>query len=488
VRDDGALLDATAQADLVGRGEVTALELVDAAIARIEALDDELHAVIHRRFEEARAEAIDPRLAHGTFRGVPLLVKDLGAGGQVPGSPSHLGNRALRDVGFVYEGRESHVVRRLRAAGFVIVGKTNTPELGFSVTTEPIAHGATHNPWDLTRTPAGSSGGSAAAVAAGLVPIAHGTDGGGSIRMPASACGLVGLKVSRGRISAGPNAGEPGAGRAVEGCLATTVRDAAAMLDVLAGAEPGDPVIAPASPTSYADAARVDPGRVRIGVRTSGAAGLPVHPDCVAAVEHTGRVLEALGHHVDVSAPDALDETQIGLEAILPVHAATMAVSVDDVAGRLGREVHEDDFEPRTWEQATIGRGYGAPQLVRASEAIVAWGRRMAAWWADHDLLLTTTLGTPPPLLGNLAWTAPDAAARAIEFNPLCPVWNWTGQPSISLPIATTRDGALPVGIMLTAAYAREDLLIRVAAQLERAAPWSGRTPPVHAASPDARP
>ena len=483
MHDDLALLDATAQADLVRRGEITALQLVDAAIARIETIDDSLHAVIHRRFDEARAEAADRGLPDGPFRGVPLVVKDLGAGGQLAGSPSHLGNRALRDAGFVYRGPESHVVRRLRGAGFVVVGKTNTPELGFSCTTEPVAHGATHNPWDPTRTPAGSSGGSAAAVAAGLVPVAHATDGGGSIRMPASACGLIGLKVSRGRISAGPNAGEPGGGRAVEGFLTTTTRDAAAMLDVLAGAEPGDPVIAPPPVRPFAAGARGRPESLRIGVRAAGVAGLPVHPDCADAVEQAARVLEAVGHHVDEGFPDALDETQIGFEAILPVHAATTAASVDEVASRLDRDVTEADFEPRTWEQAMLGRDVEAVELVHALEAIVAWTRRMAEWWRTHDLLLTPTVGTPPPALGHLSWSEPDAALRAIEFNPLCPVWNWTGQPAITLPVAMTSDGALPVGVMLTAAYGREDRLLQVASQLESAAPWSGRIPPVHAAA-----
>jgi len=486
VTDDLAVLDASAQAEVVRRGDATPLELVEAAIARIEALDDVLHAVIHERFDEARAEASSPGLPTGPFRGVPFLLKDLGAGGRLDGSPSHLGNRALRDAAFVYRDGDSHVVRRLRGAGFVVIGKTNTPELGFSCTTEPLSYGATHNPWDPDRTPAGSSGGSAAAVAAGYVPAAHGTDGGGSIRMPASACGLVGLKVSRGRVSAGPQGGDPGGGRSVEGCLTTSVRDTAAILDVLAGAEPGDPVVAPTTPRRFTEEVHADPGTLRVGLHTAGVAGLAVDSDCVATTEAAARVLEGLGHHVDVGSPDALGDTAVGLDAILPVHAATTAASVDEVGRRLGREVDADDFEPRTWEHAAIGRGYDAPRLVAALDGVVAWTRRIAGWWDDHDLLLTSTLGTPPPAIGHLAWSAPDSALRAIVFNPLCPVWNWTGQPAITLPVGESADG-IPVGVMLVAAYGREDLLLRVAAQLEEAMPWKDRRPPIHAASAGAR-
>jgi amidase len=452
VVDEFARLDATAQAGLVQRGDVTPVELVDAAIGRIEALDGLLNAVIHTRFDEARAEVTASRPG-APFRGVPYLVKDLGASGRVDGSPYYRGNRALRDAGYIFRGGDSSVVRRVRDAGFVIVGKTNTPELGFSVTTEPSATGPTHNPWDPTRTPAGSSGGSAAAVAAGFVPVAGASDGGGSIRMPASACGLVGLKVSRGRVSAGPHAGTPAGGNSVEHCVTTSVRDTAAMLDVLAGPEPGDPIVAPGAPGSFLAETSSPPGPQRVGIRTHGLLGA-VHADCSSATEDVGRLLASLGHHVEDGWPEAIDDVTAGFEGIMPAHAAGTASSVAGVARDLGRAVTAADFEDRTWEEAESGRAVDAVQLLDALELIVRWSRRVAGWWADHDLLLTPTLGTPPPALGHLGWDNPDAMAHTIEFSPFCAVWNWTGQPAISLPLGVSSDG-LPVGVRLVAAYGR---------------------------------
>ena len=473
-------MDATAQAELVRAGEVTPFELVEAAIDSVERLDPELNAVIHRRFEIARDEAI--ALPDGPFRGVPYLLKDLGAGGHLDGAPFHRGNRALRDAGFVFKGGDSSIVRRVREAGFVIVGKTNTPELGFAVTTEPEAYGPTHNPWDAARTSAGSSGGSAAAVAAGLVPAAGASDGGGSIRMPASACGLVGLKTSRGRVSVGPHSGEQGAGRAVDGCLTRTVRDSAAILDVLAGPEGGDPVVAPPPSRPFSDEVGSPPGRLRVGFRTDGLLG-PVHAECAAAVEGAARLLESLGHQVEVGWPEALDDVTAGFEGIMPVHAANHAASIDAVARDLGRDVTAADFEARTWMESESGRAISGPTVLKALEVVIDWSRRISRWWSDHDLYVTPTLGTPPPPLGHLSWDAPDALMRAAEFSPFCAVWNWTGQPAISLPLGQSATG-LPIGVMLVAAYGREDLLLRVAAQVEEAQPWTERRPAIHASRP----
>jgi amidase len=409
---------------------------------------------------------------------VPLLLKDLGPGGQLHGSASHRGNRALKDAGHVHRGIDSHIVRRWRDAGFVIVGKTNTPELGLMPTTEPEAHGSTCNPWDPTRSPGGSSGGSAAAVAAGLVPVAGASDGGGSIRIPASACGLVGLKVSRGRVSAGPYAA--GDGRSVEHCVARTVRDVAGVLDVLAGAEPGDPVVAPAPRAPFGSSRVADPGRLRVAISTDSALGTTVDPEVVAATEAAGRALEDLGHVLAVDAPAALGETEVGLGGIMVLHAASTAAAVDKIAADLGREVGPDDFEARTWEHAQLGRAFTGVQVVAAQELVVAWTRRVAAFFAEHDLLVTPTLGTVPPPLGWLAGNAPDVALRMVEFAPFCAAWNWTGQPAISLPLGTSSEG-LPIGVQLVAAYGREDLLLQVASQLEEACPWRDRIPPLHA-------
>src|SRR3954452_13386961 len=302
--DELAWMDATAQADLVRRGEVSAAELVDAAIARVEKLDPELNAVIHRRFDRAREEAAAPQLPDGPFRGVPFLIKDLSA--PTAGDPMHNGMRALRDANYIAPA-DNVLTSRYRAAGFVFVGRTNTPELGLVPTTEPLAHGATSNPWSVTHTPGGSSGGSAAAVAAGLVPAAHASDGGGSIRIPSSMCGLVGLKVSRGRITLGPDRDE--SGLSVNHVVTRSVRDTAAILDATAGPGPGDLAVAPPPRRPFVDEVGADAGRLRIGVLAKNPNG-ELHADCVAAVRAAATLLESLGHDVDASGdayPPVLD-------------------------------------------------------------------------------------------------------------------------------------------------------------------------------------
>ncbi|GMU78005.1 MAG: 6-aminohexanoate-cyclic-dimer hydrolase [Acidimicrobiia bacterium] len=495
-------LDATAQAALVRDGDASPAELVAAAITRIERVDPALNAVIVTRFEEALDEARGT-LPDGPFRGVPYLLKDLGPGGQMRGLAHHRGNVALRAAGFTYAGPDSHIVRRLRGAGFVIVGKTNTPELGFSVTTEPVAYGPSHNPWDASRTPAGSSGGSAAAVAAGLVPAAGASDGGGSIRMPAAACGLVGLKVSRGRVSAGPSAA--GNGRSVEHCVTRTVRDCAAILDVLAGYETGDPIVAPGPPVSFRDAASTPPPRSRVAVDTTSPLGLPVDHEIVTAVDAVARTLEELGHRVAPGRVDGLRDPEIGLGAIFPVHAAATAAAVDAVARDLGRPVTEEDVEPATWVHAEQGRGYTGVEIVAAQDRIVAWTRRVGAFFETHDLLVTPTLGMLPPPLGRLRSASPagngpraresggetgevpgevpgeaEVMLLQAQFSGFCPAWNWTGFPAITLPLGHSTSG-LPIGVQLVAAYGREHLLLQAAAQLEQAMPWADHRPPIHA-------
>ncbi|HYV59508.1 MAG TPA: amidase, partial [Acidimicrobiia bacterium] len=306
--DDLAFLDATAQAELVRCGQVSPVELVDAAINRIEKLDPELNAVIHPRFDRARDEAAAAALPDGPFRGVPTLFKDLMCA--VEGEPYHEGMRFLKDND--YRPRYTdNLVHRFRDAGFVCCGRTNTPELGLVPTTEPATYGPTHNPWDTSHTPGGSSGGSAVAVATGMVPAAHGTDGGGSIRIPASCCGLVGLKPSRGRTSHGPRWGQLSAMLSCEMVLARSVRDVASVLDAVWEPFPGDPVIAPAPARPFADEVGADPGRLRVGILTKNLLGTgEVHPDCVAAAEDTARLLESLGHHVGQSYPDAFEDPE----------------------------------------------------------------------------------------------------------------------------------------------------------------------------------
>jgi len=475
-------LDATAQAELVRRGEITPLELVDAAIAGIERINSALNAVIIPLFDKARAAAAGS-LPDGPFRGVPTLLKDLIA--HSSGDPFHMGTRFLRDLGFTAAG-DTHVVAKLRAAGFVIVGKTNTPELGTLPTTEPESYGATHNPWNLERSPGGSSGGSAAAVAAGMVAAAHASDGGGSIRIPASECGLVGLKPSRGRISLGPDFGEVASGLVTEGALTRSLRDAAAILDVLAGPMPGDPYTAPPPARPFRD--EVGPGArpeaLRVGLLTDSPSGLVrIHPDCVAAAERAASLLESLGHRVERAHPEALEDPQAGTHFLI-MYATNAARQLDVLGDRIGRPIGPQDIDSSNWALAEMGRTYSAAQLLLAIDWLHRWVRRVAAWWVKgFDLLLTPTLSSPPPPLGYLVPSPDDpltAGSRANDLACFTSPFNLTGQPAISLPLSWNAEG-LPIGVQLVAAYAREDLLLRVGAQLEAASPWADRWPPIHA-------
>lgn len=473
VTDDLALLDATAQAGLVARGTATALELVDAAIERIERVDGELNAVIHRRFERARSEA---PAATGPFAGVPFLVKD--AVCHTAGDPYHAGMRALKDARWV-EADDTWLAARFRAAGFVFVGKTNTPELATSITTEPVAYGPTHNPWDLTRSTGGSSGGSAAAVAAGLVPVAHGNDMGGSIRFPASMCGIVGLKPTRARTTLGPDFGEYWGPLTHEFVLTRSVRDAAAVLDAVCGAGTGDPYTAPPPSRPYRDEVGADAGRLRIGFRTETPDGEASHPDAVTAVESTAQLLAGLGHDVEAASIPALDNSYN--QAFITVLATAVARDVARWSARLGHDI-TDELEPMNAFFATMGREISGLDYVGAIENLQAWTRRVSAWWEDHDVLVVPTSPEPPVRLGELAPTNTDPAvgARMGRLVTFCSPFDVTGQPAVSLPLHWNHHG-LPIGVQLVAAYGREDVLLRVAAQLEDARPWRDRRPPVHA-------
>jgi len=474
------MADATEQARLVREREASPTELVDEAIARIERLNPHLNAVIHPLFDEARETAAG-ELPDGPFRGVPLLVKDLSC--YMKGAPVHEGMRALKEAGYRAD-HDMWIAQRLRRAGFVILGRTNAPELGILPTTEPVAYGATHNPWDRERSPGGSSGGSAAAVAAGMVAVAHANDGGGSIRIPASHCGLVGLKPSRGRVSLAPDFGEVLGGLVSELAVTRTVRDAAAMLDVLHGPAPGDPYAAPPPARPYIEETTADAGTLRIGVTAKPPTGqFDAHPECVAAAEHAARALEELGHHVERSYPRDLDDPGYVSNFLLR-WTAGVDWNLKYWGAAIGRELGADDVEPCTWALAEQGRTHSAGELFRAFEEAQRATRRLASWWADDgfDLLLTPTCAEPPPRLGEHDAPADNPLApivRATPFAIFTAAFNTTGQPAISLPLHQTADG-LPVGVQLVAAYGREDLLLRVAAQLEQAQPWAERTPPPH--------
>jgi amidase len=479
--DDLAFLDATAQAELVRQRKASPRELVDAAIARIERVNPQLNAVITPLFDKARAQADSAELPAGPFRGVPFLLKDLVC--HSAGDPYHAGMRFLRELRWT-EKTDTHLAARFRAAGLVFLGKTNTPELGPVPTTEPLAYGPTRNPWDTTRSPGGSSGGSAAAVASGMVPVAHANDGGGSIRIPASECGLVGLKPSRGRTSLGPDAGEAWGGMTIEHVVTRTVRDTAALLDAVSGYVPGDPYMAPPPAKPFREEARTAPGRLRIGLLARSPGGqFDVHPECVTAAREAARLLESLGHRVEESHPAALDEAEAA-RAPVAVVATWTARDLAYWSERTGRQIGPHDVEPMIWGVAEMGRAVSGLQYVQAVEQLHAYTRRMASWWADgFDLLLTPTLVEPPPLLGSFDATPDDPLlgfARGAMFVAFTLPFNVTGQPAISLPLHWSREG-LPIGVQLVAAYGREDVLLRIATQLEEARPWRDKRPPVHA-------
>lgn len=475
-------LDATAQAALIAEREATSTELVEAAIDRIERLDGEINAVNMRWFERARAqaEAFDqlPTASpqrEGAFAGVPFLLKDLGA--HVAGMPLTGGNRAMRDAQ-VLSDHDSNIVARFREAGLITLGRSASPEFGSVPVTEPVAFGPTRNPWDTSRTPGGSSGGAAAAVAAGMVPIAHASDGGGSIRIPAACSGLVGLKPSQGRVSMGPERDE--SGLSTQLCVSRTVRDTARMLDAVHRPGVGDAVIAPAPSRPYAEEVGADPGRLHIGLLDTHPARGFLHDDCVAAVRHAAALLEGLGHHVEHGHPATLDDPSFARQ-FTALWATGAAVGIATLGAAIGRELTEDDVEPVNWAQAEMARAHSAVDYAQGLAALGQFRRATQQWWADGwDLLLTPTLGEPPLRIGELYDTGSSnplaPMARAGQFVPFTPPFNSSGQPAISLPLWWNDDG-LPIGVQLVAAYGREDVLIRIAAQLEAAAPWADRRP-----------
>jgi len=475
--DELAHLDATAQAELVRTGKISPSELVDAAIRRIERLNPELNAVITPLFEAARAAAAGP-LPDGPFRGVPTLLKDIGA--------TSKGDRFCAGLGVLKERDwkapvDSFYTEKLRASGVVILGKTNTPELGILPTTEPRAFGATRNPYDTSRSTGGSSGGSAAAVATGMVPVAHANDGGGSIRIPASCCGLVGLKPSRGRVSLGPAIGEINGGLVCEHVVARSVRDSAAMLDVLAGPMPGDPYAAPTPAGPYAAEVGAPAGRLKIAMSwkfiTPAGQVSDAHADCVAAVKDAAALLEQLGHHVEEDRITALEKPGYILK-FLAVWSAGVAADLAAWSMALGRDIKAEQVEPLTWALAEMGKGTNAPTYMNAWWWLEHNSREVARFFQKYDLYLTPTVSEPPPPLGTFDDKPGDPMGalgpifRAATFAPFTPPFNVTGQPAISVPLHRNGDG-LPIGVQLVAAYGREDLLLRVAAALEGARPFT---------------
>lgn len=464
-------LDACGQADLVARGEIGPNQAVEAAVTRAEALPA-LNAIIWPLYENVSDPA--PALGDARFRGVPFAMKDLGA--TQAGQPYAMGNRALRDLGHRAPA-DTTLGSRFRTAGLVTIGKTNLPEFGLQSTTQPLAFGPTCNPWDLTRSTSGSSGGSAAAVAAGIVPAAHGNDGSGSLRMPAAWCGLVGLKPSRGRVPSAP--GLATTRTDVEFVLCRTVRDAAALLDEVGGSAPGDLFQAPAPARPYMQEVTDAPNRLRVALLTS-VPDMVTHPACIEAVQATGRLLEELGHDViDDKTPAAFaqrgDDPMLGIFEVV-AHARTTVAALTDL---LGREVGEADIEPFLWDIVNAPFPSSAVDFIRAAEVTQEWAWAASRWWdtSGVDVLVTPTVWEPPCLLADMSADALDSLTLGTKVAQHCAFtepFNITGEPAISLPLHWTGDG-LPVGVQLAAPFGREDQLLRLAGQLESTRPWLTR-------------
>ena len=484
-------LDATALAGLVARREVTASELLEAAIERAEARNPALNAIVARHDDDGRALAAGA-LPAGPLAGVPFLFKDHLAAWR--GHPLTSSSRLLE--GWT-PGFDAEVVRRFLAAGLVPFGQTNTPELGIMGTTEPALRGPTRNPWDRARSAGGSSGGSAAAVAARIVPAAHASDGGGSIRIPASACGLFGLKPTRGRVSHAPALGESWSGLDTSGVISRSVRDSAALLDAIAGPTPGDPYWAPAPGRPFLAEVSAPPGRLRVAFTAGPLFARATDPECAAAVTGAARLLESLGHEVVEARP--VFERDALVRAYLIIVAAGVAAEVADAARLTGRRPGPANLEAETWALAAAGRTLSAEDLALAELEIQRAARQVAALFERHDLLLTSTTAQPAPLLGALASRPLEKVAmravarlgsrRAIEAllsaigarsfdatgNTM--LFNQTGQPAMSVPLHWTAAG-FPVGVQLVGRYGDEATLFRVAGQLETARPWTDRVPP----------
>ena len=465
--EDYQALDAIALADLIRRKQISPLEALEACIARIEAVNPKINAVVHRMDDYAR-DQITQGLPSGPFTGVPFLIKDLGA--MVAGVKQSNGSRYW--TGFT-PTIDATLIQRYRAAGLTFAGKSNTPELGLVAVTEPAALGPCRNPWDLSRTSGGSSGGAAAAVAAGIVPVAHATDGGGSIRLPASHCGLVGLKPTRGRTPLGPIVGEGWGGFATAHVVSRTVRDCAAFLDATAGASPGDPYAAPHHAGTFLAEVGAESGRLRIAmVPLDG-----VHPEVAAGVRATAKKLEAMGHAVE-EAGFGIDPAQVS-KLLWTIISANVATTVGFYAEAIGRRPSEDDLEPVTRAMIRMASETKAEDYIRAVTAVHGLGRKVAALFQTYDLALGPVWANPPQKIGSMSMQNPDVESFAAEMRremPFTPIYNLSGCPAISLPLHQTADG-LPVGIHFGAPVGGEGRLIRLAAELEQAMPWIGLKP-----------
>ncbi len=465
-------LDATDLGNLVKKKEVSALELVDSAIYRLEKVNGQLNAVITPMYEQARASASVQPL-EGVFSGVPFLVKDFLA--EVKGARLTESSAFLGDY---IPSNDSELISRFRAAGLLCIGKTNTPEFAIGATTEPERFGATHNPWDTTLSPGGSSGGSAAAVAARVVPMAHGNDAAGSIRIPASCCGLIGLKPSRGRVSLGPLYGDLFGGIISEFAVTRTVRDTASLLDAIAGPMTGEPYSLPAPERPYSEEIKREPGKFRIGFSATTPLGDDLHPECDRAVRDVAKLCEGIGHEVEEQAPD-YDAMRLWSN-LTTMLASGVSWAMQDWSRRLGRPLAPELFEPFVWAFAERGRSVSATDYLLAVQDVQAEVRRYSRFFESYDLWLTPTLGKPPVPLGTLKYDGDpvELRRRTARFSPFTYIANATGQPAISLPMHWSETG-IPIGVHFTAQMGGENTLLRISAQLEQARPWNEKSPAV---------
>ncbi|WP_137156925.1 amidase [Rhizobium sp. FKL33] len=485
-------LDAIDIADAIRRGEFSASEALETAIARTEARNPALNAIVTPLYDKARAEAAAP-LGEGRLAGVPFLVKDLLA--NIAGEPTSMGNRFWRTRP---AARDSEMVRRFRAAGLTIFGKTNTPEFGLTPYTESLTLGPARNPWDATRSPGGSSGGSAAAVAARIVPMASGGDGGGSIRIPASACGLFGLKPTRARTPSGPDIGEGWNGYVVEHVLTRSVRDSALMLDLTQGSDVGAPYWAPPPADSYLACVGAAPDRLKIAVSARPLMGKTVDAEVIAGFDEVVSLLADLGHEVVEAAPP-LDRERFSIDFVT-ILAAELRADLEETAEAAGSSLRHQDFDPQSFGLGLFGSALSASDYARASRRLLLAARGVVGFFEDYDLLLTPTLAKPPIPVGSLLPTEAEKrliklvstiragwllkkmglvkqlAETTFEFMPWTAVFNVTGQPAMSVPLCWSSAG-LPIGMQFVGRFGDEAMLFRLAGQLEAARPWAGRKP-----------
>jgi amidase len=465
--------DGFGMAQLVRAGEVSATDLLDEAIDRTERVNGQLNAVVYKLYEEARV-AIAAGLPDGPFCGVPFLLKDLHLfmKGVVSSNGSAMWRGAIAD-------HDSTLVQRYRMAGLVTFGKTNSPELGLNPVTEPREFGPSRNPWDTNRTPGGSSGGAGAAVAAGIVPLAHASDGGGSIRIPASCCGLVGLKPSRGRIPFGPDKAEGWAGQSTSHILSRSVRDSAAMLDATAGSEPGEAYSAPYYGGTFLHAVHATPGALRVAVSHEKWGQGDYQDEVLAGLDHSVALLRDLGHSV-VEARPVFDGAAAG-SALFTVICVNTALATRQRATQLGCSVDELDMEDGTRLTIALGNSISATDYAEAIQMNQHIGRILGQFHQHYDVLLAPTLASPPVSVGYISEAPPhEYGSRLFGYMGDAGIYNQTGQPSISLPLCFSSDG-LPMGMMFSAAYGNDALLLQLAGQLERYVPWWKKRPPVHA-------